>query len=190
MPLNVALGFGDGGPPSRLVVANAALMLLRQAATARPVLIILDDLPWLDRASAGVLSFVARRLAGIKLGLMGASRTGEMHFFDHAGLPELEVPRLDDVAAGQLLDSRFPELASAVRERILVEAQGNPLALLELPNALTPECVHPRRRCLSALPLSRRLQVLFGSRITELPPRTRQLLLLMALDGTGKRASP
>ena len=62
--LNVALGFGDGAPPSRLVVSNAALVLLRQAATARPLLVILDDLPWLDRASAGVLSFVARRLGG------------------------------------------------------------------------------------------------------------------------------
>src|SRR5581483_1470550 len=59
--LNVALGFGDGPPPSRLVVSNAALFLLRQTATARPVLVVLDDLPWLDRASAGVLSFIARR---------------------------------------------------------------------------------------------------------------------------------
>src|SRR6266850_6046939 len=183
--LNVALGFGDGAPPSRLVVANAALMLLRQAATARPVLVILDDLPWLDRASAGVLSFVARRLAGSQVGLMGASRTGEMHFFDHAGLPELEVPRLDVVAAGQLLDSRFPDLASAVRERILVEAQGNPLALLELPDVLSPTMRASARALPSALPLSRRLQALFGSRITDLPSRTRQLLLLMALDGTG-----
>ena len=184
--LNVALGFGDGAPPSRLVVSNAALVLLRQAATARPLLVIIDDLPWLDRASAGVLSFVARRLAGSQVGLLGASRTGEVHFFDHAGLPELEVPRLDDVAAGQLLDSRFPELAPAVRERILVEAQGNPLALLELPIALSAGDARIRqRRCLPTLPLSRRLQALFGSRITELPPRTRQLLLLMALDGTG-----
>jgi hypothetical protein len=79
------------------------------------VLVILDDQPWLDRASAGVLSFVARRLAGSRVGLLGASRTGEVDFFDHAGLPELEVPRLDDVAAGQLLDSRFPDLGSAVR---------------------------------------------------------------------------
>ena len=156
-----------------------------QAATSRPVLVILDDLPWMDRASAGVLSFVARRLAGSQVGLMGASRTGEVHFFDHAGLPELEVARLDDVAAGQLLDSRFPELASAVRERILVEAQGNPLALLELPNALGPGMLASATALPSALPLGRRLHVLFRSRIAELPPRTRQLLLLMALDGTG-----
>ena len=183
--LNVALGFGEGTPPTRLVVSNAALMLLRQTATARPVLVILDDLPWLDRASAGVLSFVARRLAGSQVGLIGASRTGEVHFFDQAGLPELEVPRLHDVAAGQLLDSQFPELVSAVRERILVEAQGNPLALLELPIALSPEMRTSATALPSALPLSRRLQALFGSRITELPPQTRHLLLLMALDGTG-----
>lgn len=183
--LNVALGFGDGAPPSRLVVSNAALVLLRHAAAPRPLLVILDDLPWLDRASAGVLSFVARRLADSPIGLMGASRTGEMDFFDHAGLPELEVPRLDDRAAGQLLDSRFPDLASTVRDRIVAEAQGNPLALLELPLALSPGMRASARALPSALPLSRRLQALFGSRITELPPRTRQLLLLMALDGTG-----
>lgn len=183
--LNVALGFGDGAPPSRLVVSNAALVLLRQAATSRPLLVIIDDLPWLDRASAGVLSFVARRLEGSQVGLLGAFRTGEEDFFDHAGLPELEVQRLDDVAARQLLDTRFPELAPTVRERILVEAQGNPLALVELPVALGPGMRASAKSLPSALPLSRRLQELFGSRITELPVRTRQLLLFMALDGTG-----
>jgi len=183
--LNVALGFGEGPAPSRLLVSNAALVLLRQAATAEPVLVVVDDLPWLDRASAGVLSFVARRLAGGHVGLLGASRTGAVDFFDHSGLPELEVHRLDDASAGQLLDSRFPELAFGVRERLLAEAQGNPLALLELPIALSPEMRASAKALPSALPLSRRLQTLFGSRITELPARTRQLLLLMALDGTG-----
>jgi DNA-binding CsgD family transcriptional regulator len=183
--LNVALGFGEGAPPGRLVVSNAALMLLRQTATVRPVLVILDDLPWLDRASAGVLSFVARRLGGSQVGLIGASRTGEVHFFERAGLPELEVHRLDDLAAAHLLDSRFPELVSAVRQRILVEAEGNPLALVELPNALSPGMRASGTALPSALPLSRRLQALFGSRIIELPSRTRRVLLLMALDGTG-----
>ena len=183
--LNVALGFADGAPQKRLVVSNAALALLRQAATARPLLIIIDDLPWLDRASAGVMSFVARRLAGSRLGLIGASRTGEVHFFNREGLPELEVSRLDKVAAGQLLDSRFPGLVLAIRERILEEAQGNPLALLELPNALSAGMRGSATPLPSALPLGHRLQALFGSRIAELPTRTRQLLLLMALDGTG-----
>ncbi len=183
--LNVALGFGSGAPPSRLVVSNAALVLLRQSAAARPVLVILDDLPWLDRASAGVLSFVARRLLGSRVGLLGASRTGEVDFFDHLGLPELEVLRLDDVAARQLLDRRFPQLGSTVRQRILAEAQGNPLALLELPVALSPNMRASAIALPAALPLSRRLQTLYAARITELPPPTRQLLLLMALDGTG-----
>jgi len=66
--LNVALGFGDGPPPSRLVVSNAALVLLRQAAASRPLLVILDDMQWLDRSSADVLSFVARRLAASQVG--------------------------------------------------------------------------------------------------------------------------
>ena len=101
-----------GRAPSRLVVSNAALVLLRQAATARPLLVIIDDLPWLDRASAGVLSFVARRLEGSQVGLLGASRTGEEDFFERAGLPELEVQPLDDVAARQLLDTRFPDLGA------------------------------------------------------------------------------
>jgi DNA-binding CsgD family transcriptional regulator len=183
--LNVALGFGEGAPPSRLVVSNAALVLLRQAAASRPVLVILDDLPWLDRASAGVLSFVARRLEGSQIGLIGSSRTGEEDFFDHAGLPELVVEPLDEVASRRLLESRIPDLGSSVRERILVEAQGNPLALLELPAALEPSVRASANPLPSTLPLGRRLQALFGSRIIDLPPRTRQLLLLMALDGTG-----
>jgi DNA-binding CsgD family transcriptional regulator len=183
--LNVALGFSNGGPPSRLVVSNAALVLLRQAATSRSLIVIIDDLPWLDRASAGVLSFVARRLEGSHVGLLGAFRSGEEDFFGRAGLPELELLRLDEGAAGQLLDARFPDLAPTVRERILVEAQGNPLALLELPVGLSPGMRASAKAMPAALPLSRRLQALFGSRITELPPRTRQLLLLMALDGTG-----
>jgi DNA-binding CsgD family transcriptional regulator len=181
--LNVALGFADGMPPNRLVVSNAALVLLRQTATRQPVLVILDDLPWLDRASAGVLSFVARRLGGSQVGLLGASRTGEADFFDHAGLPELEVHRLDDVAAARLLDSHFPGLPPNARERILVEALGNPLALLELPTALSGATFFKTPP--STLPLTRRLQALFESQITILPGRTRELLLRIALDGTG-----
>src|SRR5262249_26084226 len=153
--LNVALGFSEGHPPDRLVVPNAVLLLLRETAVARPVLVVLDDLPWLDRASAGVLSFVARRLEGSQVGLLGASRTGEVDFFERAGLPVLELERLDDLAAEQLLDSRFPELASTVRERILVEAQGNPLALSELPLALNPAMRESTEALPAALPLNR-----------------------------------
>jgi DNA-binding CsgD family transcriptional regulator len=183
--LNVALGFGVGVPPSPLVVSNAALVHLRQAATDGPLLLILDDLPWLDRASAGVLSFVARRLDRSRVGLIGASRTGEEDFFDHAGLPEMVVEPLDDMASRQLLEIRFPDLGVTARERILVEAQGNPLALLELPVALGPGVRAAPNALPSTLPLGRRLQALFRSRIKDLPRPTQRLLLRMALDGTG-----
>jgi DNA-binding CsgD family transcriptional regulator len=166
-------------------VSNAALMLLHEAATSRPLLVILDDLPWLDRASAEVLSFIARRLDGTRIGLIGASRTGESDFFDHLGLPELVVEPLSEAASEQLLDTRHPDLRPTVRARILVGAQGNALALVELPVALGPSLTESDSALPSTLPLSRRLQGLFASRIDKLPPRTRWLLLLMALDGTG-----
>src|SRR5262249_57254302 len=127
------------------------------------VLVILDDLPWLDRASAGVLSFVARRLGGSQVGLIGASRTGEPLFFDHVGLPELEVARLDGLAAEHLLDSRFPALASAVPQRILVHAEGNPLGLLGLPNALSPGMRASPTARPSPLLLTRRRHAVFRS---------------------------
>jgi DNA-binding CsgD family transcriptional regulator len=184
--LNVALGLGEGKPPDRLVVAAATLALLRASSVDRPLLLIVDDLAWLDRASAVVLGFVARRLAGSRVGFLAASRRGEESFFDRVGLQELEIEALNGEEAGGLIDERFPMLAPSVRERILDEAQGNPLALLELPWWLTDE----QRRGLAllpvALPVGRRLQALFAPRIGRLPDQSRQLLLLMGLDGTGE----
>ena len=135
--LNVALGYGEGPPPDRLLVSTATLTVLRQAAAASPVLVIVDDLPWLDRASAGVLGFVARRLAGSRVGFLAASRPEPESFFERAGLAQHELGPLDDQAASGLLGSRFPELAPRVIQRVLAEAHGNPLALLELPAALS-----------------------------------------------------
>ena len=122
--LNVALGFGEGRPPERLIVSNAALALLREAATDRPLVVIVDDVQWVDRPSARVFSFVARRLTGSRIGFLAAERFGEESFFDSAGLPELELQPLADDAATELLGTRFPGLAPAVRQRLLVEAQG------------------------------------------------------------------
>jgi AAA ATPase domain len=183
--LNVALGFSEGRAPHRLLVSNATLALLRRVAAARPILVVIDDLPWLDRASAEVLGFVARRLAGSRVGVLGASRSGEESFFNTVGLPELELQPLDDDAASRLVAAHFPTLGPAIRERILSDAQGNPLALLELPAALSRGRSSPLQPLPRTLPLSRRLQALFTSRIVPLASRTRQLLLLMALDGTG-----
>ncbi|MBV8528425.1 MAG: AAA family ATPase [Candidatus Dormibacteraeota bacterium] len=183
--LNVALGLGRGRVPNRLVIANALLALLKQASATRPLLLIADDLPWLDRASAAALSFAARRLSGMPVAFLGALRYDEETSFDRTGLPELEISPLNDTAARTLVDAAFPTLSAPVRTRILGDAQGNPLALLELPAALS----HPQRTAEQhlpvALPLSRRLQTVFATRIAALPSTTRQTLLLMAFDGTG-----
>ena len=183
--LNAALGLSETPPPGRLRVSAAALTVLRQAAAARPVLVIIDDLPWLDRASAGVLGFVARRLAGSCVGFLAASRPGQEGFFERAGLPQYELGPLDEQAANTLVRSRFPDLAPQVRQRVLAEAQGNPLALLELPAALSGAQRAAAEALPAVLPLSRRLQAVFASRISDLPGRTRRPLLLAALDGTG-----
>ena len=183
--LRVALGFGAGPPPTPLLVFNAALALLRHVAARVPLLLIVDDLPWVDRASAGVLSFIARRTAGTRVGLLVACRTGAQTYFDRAGLPEYELGALSEEAAGQLLTTRFPHIGGWLKRRVLEAAQGNPLALLELPKALSGSRVSVIDPVLSVLPLSQRLQELFTSRVTRLPPRARSVLLLAALEGTG-----
>ena len=186
--LEVAQGLTAGPPSDQLVVSDAALALLRRAAVARPLLVILDDLPWLDRASSLVLGCAARRLGGSRVGFLAAARSGAGTFFDCGSLPEHEMLPLDGETAAGLVIDRFPELAPGVLRRVLAEAQGNPLALLELPMALDD----PQRRAQAALPsilpLSRRLRALFTARVSGLPAPTRYLLLLAALDGTGDLA--
>lgn len=183
--LTVALGFGGGAPADRPAVAGAALALLRQAAVAGPLLILVDDAQWLDRSTAVVLGSVAGRLAGSRVGLIAASRTATGSFLDGGGLPRKELQPLDAKAATGLLGAHFPTLAANVGQRVLAEAQGNPLALLELPAMLVDPPRNAPVALPTVLPLSRRLLPLFASRITGLPTATRRLLLLAALDGTG-----
>jgi DNA-binding CsgD family transcriptional regulator len=186
--LRVALGFGSGAPPERLVLSNATLMLLRHVAKASPVLLIVDDLPWIDRASAAVLGFVARRLTGTRVTFLGSLRSGSETFFNGGGLPEYEVPPLDGESAQLLLNTRFPTLAGRVRQRLLSVAEGNPLALLELPTALSGEQRVALETLPPVLPLSQRLQALFVSRVSALSLSARRLLLLATLEGTGNLA--
>jgi len=183
--LQVALGFGAGPAPDRLLVSSATLALLRHVAGQGPLLLIVDDLPWIDRASAGVLGFVARRLMGSRAGLLAVCRTGAQSYFDRAGLPEYELRPLDDEAAAQLVAAAFPGLDPLVRSRVLDAAQGNPLALLELPRALSESQRSATEPLPSVLPLGQRLRELFASRVVRLPAPTRVLLLMAALEGTG-----
>ncbi|GGJ28784.1 helix-turn-helix transcriptional regulator [Streptomyces brasiliensis] len=183
--LRVALGFEVGPPPDRLLLSNAVTLLFRRMAARAPLLLVIDDLPWLDRASAAVLSFVARRLIGSRAGLLAAFRSGSYVYFDVSGLPEMVLQALDDEAAAHLLAERFPGIDPQVRARVLSTAQGNPLALLELPQALRESRRGPAQPLPRILPLTQRLQGLFAARVAALPAATRTLLLTAALESTG-----
>ena len=167
--LEVALGLGDGPAPDQLMVCNAGLSLMVKAGSKEPLLVIVDDLQWVDRASALVLGFVARRLHGTRVGFLAASRSGDESFFERSGLRGHDLGPLDDAASTALLADRFPALAPRVRQRLLAESQGNPLALLELPAALTSIDNSSHALAPHTLPLSERLQAVFASRITGLP---------------------
>ncbi|MET9629789.1 AAA family ATPase [Lentzea sp. NPDC006480] len=182
--LRCALGFEVGPVPDRLVVSNAALLLLRALAQETPIFIAIDDLHWIDRASAEVLSFVARRLVGSPIVFVGACRTAERGFFQQSGLNEIVLPPLDVPSARTLVQHHFPDLAPAVRRRLLETAAGNPLALLELPSALDGAQRTDFTALGEVLPLSERLQAMFTDRVRGLPEQTRLMLLLCTLGGS------
>ncbi|MFI6488866.1 AAA family ATPase [Streptomyces sp. NPDC050564] len=187
--LRVAVGIGGGPAPDRLLTSTAALLLLRLISVRTPLLLVIDDLPWLDRATNAVLGFVARRLVGSRIGFLAASREGSESFFESSGLTEHRLKPLDDASSAELLALAHPDVSPAVRRRIAAEARGNPLALVELPVALSAEQRATLAAVPSVLPLSERLQAMFASRIAVLPDPTRELLLIAALDGTGDLAS-
>ncbi|MGW4533054.1 helix-turn-helix transcriptional regulator [Nocardia sp. NPDC004340] len=182
--LSVALGFGAGAPPDVLLVCNAALSLVGAVAAEAPVLLAVDDMQWIDRASAVVLGFLARRIAGMPAGLLVSARTGTEGFTRYGDLTEMMIEPLTPDAAADLVRAAFPDLLPSVRQRLLDIAQGNPLALRELPTTLT-ESVHPSNDRDELVPLNERLCALFATRIAGLPEPTRRLLLLAAFEGTG-----
>ncbi|MEU7874814.1 LuxR family transcriptional regulator [Dactylosporangium sp. NPDC049140] len=163
-----------------LVVSMAVLALLGEAAAERPVLLV-DDVPWLDRASATVLGLVARRLADTPVVFLAAARTETPPLFDRVGLPEREIGPLAERPAATLLDTRHPDLAPPVRRRVLDEAAGNPLALRELPAAMAGRQRAGQDPLPTFLPLTRRLEAAFAPAIERLPAPTQHLLLLAAL---------
>jgi DNA-binding NarL/FixJ family response regulator len=182
--LSVALGFGPGPAPGALLVGNAALLLLTTIARRTPVLLIVDDMQWIDRSSAVVLGFVARRLKGSSLGLILASRTGTESFLDRRGLTEAIVPPLAPDAAARLVQERFPTMPPHARRRLIDLAHGNPLALVELPATMADLPEHSAEQS-GLVPLSDRLQAAFARRVAGLPDATRLLLLLATFEGSG-----
>src|SRR5215470_18089594 len=155
--LAVVLGLAEGDPPKPPQVAKAALNLIRAMAAGQPLLLVVDDLQWMDRSSADVLSFVVRRLGGSRAGFLAAARAGELGGFEPAGMSRHDLAMLDPEAALALLRARYPTLAPRVRQRLLDEAQGNPLALLELPPALSDAQRTAGQALPAVLPLTDRL---------------------------------
>ncbi len=181
--LRTAFGISTGPAPDRFLVGLAVLSLLSEAAGEQPLICLVDDQQWLDRASAQVLGFVARRLAAEPVGLVFAARVpGE----DVAGTPELVIEGLREDDSRALLDSVLTgPLDERVRDRIVAEARGNPLALLELVRGLTPAELAGGFGLPSAAPIAGRVEEAFRRRVDALPAQTRRLLLVAAADPTG-----
>jgi hypothetical protein len=181
--LRTAFGISAGPAPDRFLVGLAVLGLLSEAAGAGPLVGVVDDEQWLDRASAQALGFAARRLAAEPVGLIFAARVpGE----ELAGLPELAVTGLGERDARALLSSVLAgPLDARVRDRIVAETRGNPLALLELPRGLTSAQLAGGFGLPGAGPLSGRIEESFGRRIEALPVQARKLLLVAAAEPAG-----
>jgi DNA-binding CsgD family transcriptional regulator len=189
--LGTVFGVHQGDAPNRFLVGLAVLSLLSEVAGKQPLVCLVDDAQWLDRESAQALAFVARRLLAESVALVFAVRTAPDEL---AGLPEIEVEGLDDRDARALLDSALPApLDGRVREQIVAETDGNPLALLELARTLTPAELAGGFGLADALPRSAdrqgqasAIEEIFGRRLRALPSPTRTLLLIAAADPLGE----
>ncbi|GAB2520171.1 helix-turn-helix transcriptional regulator [Nocardia heshunensis] len=185
--LRGAFGLAAAQSGDRFLIGLAVLSLLAELADEGPVLCLVDDAQWLDRSSAEALAFAARRLQheGVLL-LIGVRGVAQ----PMAGLPTHEVSGLDGVAATALLDEHYPELTPPVRARMLAETEGNPLALVELPSALSMEQRTGAGPAvpydLAVLPLSVRVQTAFGARAARLDEAAGTLLLVAAAESTGE----
>ena len=181
--LRTAFGLSVGPPPDRFLVGLAVLTLLTEAAGEQPLICVIDDEQWLDHASAQALGFAARRLSADPVGLVFAARASGPEL---AGLPELEVRGLAEGHARALLESVLAgPLDTRVRDLIVAEAQGNPLALLELPRALSPAELAGGFGLPGAVTLAGRIEDSFARQLEALPVQTRRLLQLAAADPSG-----
>src|SRR6516165_6242370 len=186
--LRTAFGMSEGPAPDRFLVGLAVLGLLAEVAAERPVVCLVDDAQWLDRASAQALAFVARRLGAESVGMVFALREPS-ELRELTGLPELVLTGLNDADARALLESVVPgRLDERVRDRIVAETRGNPLALVELPRGLTAAELAGGFGLPGTLPLTEQIEESFARQFGVLPARTRLLVQLAAADPSGDRS--
>ncbi len=183
--LRTAFGMSAGPPPDRFLVGLAVLSLLADAAEEQPLVCIIDDVQWLDQVSVQTFAFVARRLFAERVGLVFALRaSGEGHLLE--GLPELVIEGLPAADAGQLLDAVVPgRLDVPVRDQILGEACGNPLALVELARSGKSILAAGGFGLPVDMPLTSRIEQGFVDQLEPLLAETRLLLLLAAVEPVG-----
>ena len=183
--LSTAFGLSSGAPSDRFLVALAALSLLAEVAEEQELLCVVDDTQWLDRASAQVLGFVARRLLAESVAIVFAVREPSEER-ELIGLPELVLEGLGETDARALLATVVPgRLDELVRDRIVAETRGNPLALLDLPRGLTAAELAGGFALPDAGNLPLRIEDSYVRRLQGLPEATRRLMLLAAADPTG-----
>jgi len=180
--LSAAFGAIDVPAPDPFLIALAALNLLAYAAERVPLLLVVDEAQWLDPPTAGALAFIARRVDAEPIAVLFALRNGAVSTLDGAGLPELRLGGLDDAAASELVDASTGGLTPGLRRRVLEIAAGNPLALLELPDALRLSDARIDGFSPGTLSLTSRLERAFAQQVSGLPAQTRDLLLLAAAD--------
>jgi DNA-binding CsgD family transcriptional regulator len=182
--LRTAFGMSPGSAPDRFLLGLAVLSLLSDIAEERPLVCLVDDEQWLDRASAQVMAFVARRLEAESVALVFAARDPSD---DLAGLPELVVAGLGEDDARTLLDAVLTgPLDAHVRDQIVSETRGNPLALVELVRGLTPAELAGGFGLPGAVPLAGRIEECFRERLEALPIETQRLMMLAAADPVGE----
>jgi DNA-binding CsgD family transcriptional regulator len=184
-----ALGLAPSTGSERFLVSAAVLGVLAEAAEERPLLCLVEDAHWLDTPSVEALVFAARRLRAERVAIVFAVREGEGRPFEGGGLPELLVTGLADEDARALISDSSDELVSPVRERLLAEAAGNPLALLELPAGLSEEQRAGREALPESIPLTARVQAAFAARVEGLPAPTQMMLSIAAVDDTADVAT-
>jgi DNA-binding CsgD family transcriptional regulator len=181
--VRTAFGLSSGSVPDRFLVGLGVLGLLSEVAEEQPLVCLVDDEQWLDRASAQVLGFVARRLVAESVGMVFAVRIPST---DLAGLAELSVAGLQEPDAQALLDSVLTgPLDPRVRDQIVAETHGNPLALLEFPRGLISQQLVGRSPVPESLRLSDGIEENFRRRVEILPEQTRRLLLIAAAQPIG-----
>jgi DNA-binding CsgD family transcriptional regulator len=175
-----AFGMAEGGATDLFLIALGALELLSDQAAEAPLLLVVEDAHWLDEPTRDVITFLARRLDSEPIALLITTRDDGAA---DSKVTELSLEGLDEDASAELLDANAPDLAPEVRRRLLAEACGNPLALVELPKALDYEQLHGEQMLPEQLPLSARLEHAFAARVAELPPGARRVLLVAAAGG-------